>query len=147
MKHLITVAFVVMYMLLNSICFADEDIIGFWSDKNNVNLYSFDNKGDFKYYHFAMNLGDDNSATIGDKTTSYRLWKGVFSRRKDICQENIQKGNMMIYVEEMQCCVMTQIIADKLVLTEVFSKGHEGMSICKDRVLNRVKTLPDVKEE
>ncbi|MGE5753731.1 MAG: hypothetical protein ACM319_08850, partial [Deltaproteobacteria bacterium] len=90
----------------------------------------------------------DNALSGGKEIRpSYEVWKGVYSDGKDKCRSNQQKGNLMIYVDEMQCCMMTQEIAGKLVLTEVFSKGDEGMSICKDRVLTRIKVLPGIQEK
>ncbi|NJD61482.1 MAG: hypothetical protein FIA93_02020 [Deltaproteobacteria bacterium] len=122
-------------------------MIGYWADRNDMNLYNFDGKGDFEYYVKAMNAGDNVLSGREGNPPSYKVWKGVYSHGKDKCRSNQQKGNLMIYVDEMQCCMMTQGIAGKLVLTEIFSKGHEGMSICKDRVLTRIKVLPRAQEE
>jgi hypothetical protein len=134
-------------MFLNSIGFAGEEVIGFWADRNNVNLYIFDGKGDFEYYAKVRDAGDNVLSGREGNPPSYKVWRGVFSLGKDKCRSNHQKGDLMIYVEDMQCCMMTQVIAGKLVLTEVFSKGREGVSICKDRVLTRIKILPHAQEE
>ena len=146
MRYTIAVAVAVMHVMLNGVCFAGDNVIGSWSDKNNVNIYNFHSKGDFEYYKRIANHSDNISLTDGNKLSSYKLLKGVFSMGKDICRLNIQKGDMMIYAEEMQCCIMTQIIAEKLVLTEVFSKGNDDMNMCTDRVLNKINTLPKSKE-
>jgi hypothetical protein len=146
MRYTIAVAVALMHIVLNTVCFASDNVIGSWSDKNNVNIYDFHSKGDFEYYKKIANHGDNLSLTEEGKLSSYKSLKGVFSKGKDICRMNIQKGDLMIYAEEMQCCIMTQIIAEKLVLTEVFSKGNDDMNMCTDRVLNRINTLPKSKE-
>lgn len=147
MRQTICLVVVVMCMVPGTICFAGDEVIGYWADRNNRNIYSFDRKGDFEYYGKAENAGDNVIAGSEGNLPSYKVRKGVFSHGKDKCRSNQQKGNLMIYVDEMQCCMMTQEIAGKLVLTEVFSKGPEGTSICKDRVVTRIHILPRAKEE
>lgn len=147
MRHTVRLTVIVMYLFLNAVCFAGNEMIGYWSDRNNMNIYNFDGKGDFEFYSKVMNAGDNVSSGGKETQPSYMVWKGVYSPGKDKCRSNHQKGNLMIYVDEMQCCMMTQEIAGKLVLTEVFSKGHEGLSICKDRVLTRIKILPHLQSE
>jgi hypothetical protein len=147
MKHTVRFTVVVLCMLLHSMCFAGEEVFGYWADRNHMNLYNFESKGDFEYYGKVVNAGDNGFSGREEALPSYKVWKGVFSHGKDKCRSKIQKGDLMIYVDEMQCCMMTQAIAGKLVLTEVFSKGHEGMSICRDRVLTGIKILPRAREE
>ncbi len=79
MKYTIAVAVAVLHLMLNTVCFASDNVIGSWSDKNNMNIYNFHSKGDFDYYKRIANQSDNNSLTDGDKLSSYKLLKGVFS--------------------------------------------------------------------
>jgi hypothetical protein len=147
MKQAVRFAIVVTCLLLQAICFAGEEVVGYWADRSHRNVYNFESNGEFEYYAKVANAGDNAFSGGGEIPPTHKVWKGVYSHGKDKCRSKNQKGDLMIYVDDMQCCMMTQGIAGKLVLSEVFSKGPEGMSICKDRVLTGIKMLPHAREE
>lgn len=50
-------------------------------------------------------------------------------------KETRQQGNMMIYVDAMQCCLNATLLAKNFVLGRVWQKASKSLSICLDRVL------------
>jgi hypothetical protein len=124
--------------------FGGERFIGNWGDMDEVNVYVFRENGSFEFHHRKAGPagGDASAAVEREEKVLYDRITGVWTSGKGICSSGFQKGDMMLYVEEMQCCVMTQVVADKLVLSTVFSKGQDGLSFCTNRVLSRVEVWP-----
>jgi hypothetical protein len=131
-------------LLFPGASFGGEKFIGNWGDRDAVNVYVFRDDGSFEFHHRKGDpAGDkDPAATDTAGKALYERTTGVWTSGKGICGSMLQKGDLMLYVEEMQCCMMTQVVADKLVLSSVFSRGPDGLPFCTNRVLSRVEGWP-----
>ena len=136
--------FLLACMLSAGVCLGEEKIVGSWGDQSGANVYLFGKDGEFEYrLKVTSAAGGRTPAGAEKEPTAYERSSGVWTSGKGICSTGLQKGDLMIYVDEMQCCMMTQAVAGKLVLNAVFSRGHEDMSICRNRVLGRLEESPD----
>jgi hypothetical protein len=57
-----------------------------------------------------------------------------------------QVGNLMVYADTLQCCMSAQFLGPKLVLSEIWQKGTDHLSVCTSRVLKRAKETPDQRD-
>jgi hypothetical protein len=134
-------------LLFAGVCYGEEKIIGEWGDRDEANVYVFRQNGEFEYYRrTSAAVGGDTSREGKGEPAVYERSSGVWTSGKGICSTGLQKGDLMIYVEETQCCMMTQTVAGKLVLNAVFSKGTGDLPICRNRVLNRMEGLPGTRK-
>ena len=124
--------------------FGDGQFLGNWGDRNEANLYAFKANGAFEFQRRKPNPAGDNTSAVEGKgePASYERVTGVWTSGKGICSSGLQKGDLILYVDEMQCCMMVQLVADKLVLSTVFTRGKDDLSICGNRVLSRMEALP-----
>ena len=125
-------------------CFGDGKFLGNWGDRNGANLYAFQANGAFEFQRRKPDPAGDNATTVEGKgePASYERVAGVWTSGKAICSSGLQKGDLILYVDEMQCCMMVQLVADKLVLSAVFTRGKDDLSLCRNRVLSRMEALP-----
>lgn len=144
MKHHAVLPSLLACLLSAGVCFGGEKITGDWGDKDEANVYVFRENGEFEYQRKQTDAVGGNASTGGEPAV-YERSPGVWTSGKGICSTGLQKGDLMIYVEETQCCMMTQSVAGKLVLNAVFSKGPEVLPICRNRVLNRMEASPDAR--
>ena len=136
---------IVIALLVSSTpCFGEGKFLGNWGDRNETNLYVFRANGAFEFQRRKPDPAGDNTSTVEGKgePASYERVTGVWTSGKGICSSGLQKGDLILYVDEMQCCMMVQLVADKLVLSAVFTKGKDDLSLCRNRVLSRVEALP-----
>lgn len=147
MKPVALIPAVLALLVFSGACFGEEKFLGTWGDRNEANVYVFRANGDFEFHRRkAGPVGEDASAAGGKgEPASYERIAGVWTSGKGICSTALQKGNVMLYVEEMQCCTMMQVVAEKLVLSTVFSLGQDDLSLCRNRVLSRLEGWPDAR--
>ena len=70
---------------------------------------------------------------------------GVWKYQEGICwlgDKKQQQGNIMIYVDELRCCMSAEFLGNKLVLSEVWNKGIDYFDICVNRVLTKTQSIP-----
>jgi hypothetical protein len=113
-----------------------DPVSGAWGDKDQSNKYTFLQTKEFRFW--------GRKSIFAEGKINYTPVKadGVWAEGDGICWTDDQKqkkGNLMIYVDTLQCCMFAQMIAGKLVLTEIWSKGDDEFDICSNRVLNRLK--------
>jgi hypothetical protein len=92
-------------------------------------------------YHFKAN-------------NELKLWytggqgkEGAWYYQQNTCwsgyEKNRQYGNVMVYVDSLQCCLLANFLGNKLVLSEVWQKGTDDYQICNNNVLTSIKENPD----
>ena len=148
MKSVAFIPPVLALLVFSGACFGGEKFIGNWGDRDEVNIYVFRTNGSFEFHHRKVDPAGDNSSAVvvKEEKVLYERITGVWTSGRGICSSGLQKGDLMLYVEEMQCCMMEQVVADKLVLSAVFYKGQDGLSLCVNRVLSRVEGWPDIRK-
>jgi hypothetical protein len=127
-----------LYLLLyqSSSAFAQQLVIqGSWTDKEKNYTYSFLKDNEFRFRQ-RLNWSNEKKKTEDNP----RETEGIWRYGEDICWAGPSKGNLMIYVDTMQCCMQAGIIGGKLVLTEIWRKEFCDFNICSNRLLNRVKS-------
>lgn len=69
---------------------------------------------------------------------------GAWETGDDICWlkdrktgEKADTGNLMIYLDGMQCCLAGKLLGDSFVLTKVWQKESKGLLLCQNRLLIR----------
>jgi hypothetical protein len=66
--------------------------------------------------------------------------EGVFREAPGVCWLNKddgtrQNGDVLLYIGEVQCCLSTEAISDKVAFTEVWVQGTgNGYRMCKNQV-------------
>jgi len=111
---------------------------GIWTDSEGKNTYAFLKNNEFRYWGpYSTYSKETNRLEYSQKKA-----EGVWQQGFNICWLGEQKANLMIYVDTLQCCMMAQFVGNKLVLSEVWSKGVDSLNICSNRVLTRIKELP-----
>jgi hypothetical protein len=114
---------------------------GNWTDKEQTHIYSFAGNNELKFWgqkcKWQQNL----------QRCEYSQGKtdGVWQYQEGMCwlgDKKQQLGNVMIYADTLRCCMSAQFLGNKLVLSEVWSKGVDELGICTNRVLSRTQTLP-----
>lgn len=111
---------------------------GIWTDSERKYTYAFLKNNEFRYW----GLGGTFSQETKRYEYSLKKTEGVWQQGENICWRGEQKANLMIYVDTLQCCMMAQFIGNKLLLSEVWSKGSDSLNICNNRVLTRIKEMP-----
>jgi hypothetical protein len=110
-------------------------IQGSWTDKEKDCTYSFLKDNGFRFRK-RLNWSTEKKRTEDDPKETDGVWR----YGEEICWAGPAKGNLMIYADTMQCCMLAQIIGGKLVLTEIWEKGHCDFNICNNRLLTKVKS-------
>lgn len=102
---------------------------GVWTDKEEKHTYAFLKNNEFRF------LGERLSRDGVWQSSAGICWLGDKKR---------QTGNLMIYVDTIQCCMAAEFLANRLVLSEIWQKGFDVnlTGICVNRVLTKRKTIP-----
>lgn len=121
---------------------AADNAWGVWTDKEQTHVYAFLKNSELKFW------GQKSSWQADIQRNTYTKGKtdGVWQYQEGMCwtgDRKQQQGNVMIYVDSFQCCMMAQFLGNKLVLSEIWNKGYDEFGICTNRVLTKTKTLPD----
>ncbi len=127
-----------VFSMSTSVLNADP-VSGVWGDKDQSNTYAFLQTKEFRFW------GRKSIFAEGKLTYAPVKADGVWTEGDGICwigEQKQQTGNLMIYVDTLQCCMLAQTIAGKLVLSEIWAKGYDEFDICSNRVLNRLKSMP-----
>ncbi len=115
---------------------------GVWSDKEQPYVFAFLKNSELKFW------GQKSSWQADIQRNTYTKGKtdGVWQHQEGMCwigDKKQQQGNVMIYVDSLQCCMSAQFIGNKLVLSEIWNKGNDELGVCTSRVLTRVKAMPN----
>lgn len=119
------------------VAYAADGVWGVWTDRDESHYYAFLKNSEFKFRGLKFNPKLMESER---KETD-----GVWRSGDGICwigDKKQQTGNVLIYVDSLECCMLAQFLGNKLVLSEVWQKGYHELNICSNRVLTRSKTMP-----
>lgn len=138
-KILVTALLILISISLSAIAAAVS--WGIWTNKEQTHVYAFLAKDELKFW------GQKGTWRADLQRFEYSQGKtdGVWQYQEGICwlgDKKQQLGNVMIYADTLQCCMMAQFLGSKLVLSEVWHKGTDELGICENRVLTRTKSLP-----
>ena len=126
--------------------FAVDMFQGTWTDKDQAYSYSLLAGHEFKYECQSC----DYSRPAPNRSVKT---EGAWNSAEGACwagdpktDKKVALGNLLLYADDVQCCMLAQLLGNKLVLTEVWTKGSGTMaSICSNRVLTRQKVVPQAK--
>jgi hypothetical protein len=127
--------------LVDNLAIAADAGWGIWTDKEAMHTYAFLRNNELKFRGVKSNWRKE----IQQYETTPGETDGVWQSGDDICwmgDKKQQKGNMMIYSDSLQCCMIAQFLGSKLVLSEVWQKGDDELGICENRVLTKIKKMP-----
>jgi len=103
---------------------------GIWTDSNQSHTYSFLGNNELRFRY-------------SDQRTVEGVWEYV----EGLCwlgPDKRQIGNIVLHVETVECCLNARFLGNKLILSEVWTKGYDfiGSEACRNRVLNRASSPP-----
>jgi len=109
---------------------------GIWADQDQANVYAFLEKNDFKFRHRRQ--GKTSTLDGAWQTALGACWSD---------KDRQQTGNVLIYVNTIQCCLSAQFLGNNLVLTYVWDRPAGGPSqdpdhFCQNRVLRKLQAMP-----
>lgn len=121
---------------------AADNTWGVWTDKEQSYVYAFLENSEFEFW------GQKSTWRADIQRYTYTKGKtdGVWQYEEGICwigDKKPQYGNLMIYVESLQCCMMVQFLGNKLVLSEIWNKGKDELGLCTNRVLTKASAIPN----
>jgi hypothetical protein len=135
------IALVTNILLFNiQIALCDDNVLGVWVDKQEIKNYSFLDGNEFIYSSVKMGFHPDKGEFIKEKL----LANGVWVTQEKICSlgdKNKQFGNLMIYIDQMQCCMAMQIFGSKLVLSSIWLKNETTLDFCQNNVLSKIEEM------
>jgi len=116
---------------------------GTWANKETfseeADVYMFLENHEFRFLEAGHRAGEWRHEELN----------GVWETGKDFCwlgnEPNKTYGNLMIYVGTVQCCLSVRWLGNKMVLSEIWSKGDPSgvfSTYCKNRVLSTIE-LPE----
>lgn len=105
--------------------------IGSWSTSDSKYSYTFKASGDFECkgesYNYSLKAkGRTNASGVWQSGLGI-CWEGEKNSGRD--------GDLLIQVDDLQCCLSAQIISDKLALSKIWAKGTDSCGACSNRVL------------
>jgi len=110
---------------------------GTWTDSNGRVTYSFLEDNQFRFEKkFRVKVGD---VEVWEPRKAEGVWQS------EICDYAGESGNLMVYVDTMQCCFNSQMLGGRFVLTEIRENGYAALNICENRVLKPLLTKRDAK--
>jgi hypothetical protein len=109
---------------------------GIWADQDQSNVYAFLENNDFKFRHRYQ--GKASVLSGAWQTALGACWSD---------KDREQTGNLLIYVNIVQCCMTAQFLGNNLVLTYVWDKpggvpSTDPDRFCQNRVLRRLQAIP-----
>jgi hypothetical protein len=109
---------------------------GIWADQDQANVYAFLENNDFKFRHRRQ--GKPFALEGAWKTALGACWSD---------KNREQTGNVLIYVNTVQCCMTAEFLGSSLVLTYLWDKpagagNSEPDRFCQNRVLRRMQSMP-----
>ena len=109
---------------------------GIWADQDQANVYAFLEKNDFKFRH--RHQGKSFTLEGAWQTALGACWSD---------KDRQQTGNVLIYVNTVQCCMSAQFLGNNLVLTYVWDRPGGGVNqdpdrFCQNRVLRKLQSMP-----
>lgn len=113
---------------------------GAWTNNERTHVYAFLKNNELKFW------GQKGAwrADLQQYTYTQAKTDGVWQYQEGMCwlgDKKQQQGNVMIYVDSLQCCMSAQFLGNKLVLSEVWRKGKDEYGVCVNRVLTE-SSLP-----
>jgi hypothetical protein len=113
---------------------------GVWTNSERTHIYAFLKNNELKFW------GQKSTWRADTQRNTYTQAKtdGVWQYQEGMCwlgDKKQQQGNVMIYVDTLQCCMSAQFLGNKLVLSEVWEKGYDEYGVCINRVLTKT-TMP-----
>ena len=138
---LVLIAVIYVYCLTNNAS-AEDNAWGVWTNKKQTHVYAFLKNNELKFW------GQKGSWRSDIQQYAYTQGKtdGVWRYKEGVCwigDKKQQQGNVMIYADTLECCMMAQFLGNKLVLTEIWNKGHDEFGICENTVLTKTKSMPN----
>ena len=110
---------------------------GVWSDPDQTNVYAFLKNNDFKFRHRGQ--GKPSALEGAWKTALGACWSD---------KNREQTGNVLIYVNTVQCCMTAEFLGSNLVLTYVWDRPAGAANnadpdrFCQNRVLRKLQAMP-----
>lgn len=118
--------------------------LGSWTDTEGKVTYTFSENDEFLFrYEKRICVRNSNKPTGCEKyeTRSASL-EGTWKEGIGICRPGEKgegrKEDIVVYVDDMYCCLSVRRLGNSLVLSETWTIGFAEASICIDRSLQRV---------
>ena len=129
MKSLIGLLTLSVSISLSILTASAEPILqGFYRSLNGKFGHSFKASGDYSATAFEVNESAD----------------GLFQQGEGICWKNLSDGgrtagNVLLYIDQVQCCLEFRAISDKYAVSEVWVQGTgPGYRFCRNQVVIKV---------
>ena len=113
---------------------------GVWTNSERTHVYAFLKNNELKFWGQRTTWDAD----LKRHTHTQAKTDGVWHSQAGMCwlgDQKQQQGNVMIYVDSLQCCMSAIFLGKKLVLSEVWKKGIDEYGVCQNRVLTN-STMP-----
>ena len=110
-----------------------DSIIGVWADKDQKYIYAFLENSKFKFWVFRDRPEKTQGVWIMEE-----CYQGAIIMRKE------QMGNLHIYTDKVNCCMLTRFSGNKLMLKKIYAGADWGdaLDVCSDKVLMKIKEMP-----
>ncbi len=142
------IALLLLTLATSHFAFGQERLYsGAWTDSKGVHIYTFSENNDFLYQYTSPPCVKKKTKGAGCETW-YRTpvsRDGAWKAAPGVCwkgkKKTARKGDIMIYVGTVQCCLAAQLLGKNLVLSGIWggAKLNKEMNFCGNRVLQRVK--------
>jgi hypothetical protein len=154
--HVASTMILFILSVIINFSYADENAIkmrdSVWADREEKHIYSFLKNNEFRFVAEIQRPSQEGDQEYDPRGTVKMITEtekaeGVYRLLGDnYCwfetQLGTQKGNLMIYVDRIQCCMLMEFVGEKLVLSEVWMKPQfyfDHLGICENRVLTKLK--------
>ena len=127
-------------LLLTEVSEAGDNGWGVWANNERTHVYALLKNNELKFWGQKGTYRADLQRYIYSQAKT----DGVWQHQEGMCwlgDKKQQQGNVMIYVDTLQCCMSAQFLGNKLVLSNVWDKGHDEYGVCINRVLTKT-SLP-----
>ena len=111
---------------------ADEPTLGTWTNNEETRTYGFLETNKLTFSRVNLLYSDGVMKRSREHTVD-----GLWREGASICNRGKQTGNVMMYVNKRQCCMLVQHLGEKLILTKVWGKTSSYGDICDNAVLSR----------
>jgi len=131
--------FVVMGLALSAgTAIGQTPVQGVWADEDQQHVYAFLENDQLSYWNKTKYHSDPEKSYVRSDGT----WQA--KAKEPMCWLGKRTGNVMLYANGQKCCMEVEASGDKLILVSVWGEPQTDFGICRDQVLSRIESAPDL---
>lgn len=131
---------------------AAEKNWGIWTDKEKKYTYAFLKDNEFQFLGqqsscdgIYKNVRNDGVITYEciSNNTPVKV-EGAWKSGSEICwvgKDNRKTGNLIIFVDLLECCMSFEILGKTTVLNQIWKKGSDAFGLCETRILTKTSNI------